>query len=506
MKNISPEMTHIVQWLRTTCPEGQLYSDSREIGSDAGNAVFFAYEGDSADGRHFIASAIEKGAAAVVYEQSGFEWNPQWQVPHLAVAGLKDNAGPIAAAYYDFPARSMLVIAATGTNGKTSCTQWIGQSISATGKKTAVIGTLGITVFENGCGGQPQATGYTTPDQVQLQRNLAGLRGQGVTCVAMEASSIGIDQGRLNGLSIDIALFTNFTRDHLDYHHDMAAYKAAKRRLFDWPGLRHAVVNLDDPMGMELVDALKGKVALTGYSRVSGISTDVPLIRAADIRNRVQGTEFRVESPMGTARVKTQLIGLFNVSNVLGVLGVLLAADIPWDTAVRALGKLLPPPGRMQQMGGKERPLVVIDFAHTPDAMAKGLETLRQVADERHGKLWCVFGCGGDRDHGKRPQMGRVSELADFVIVTSDNPRNEAPGQIIEEIVAGMKARPQIYEDRATAILQAVRQAAKNDVIFLAGKGHEAYQEIRGGKLPFADADHVALALASRIQNMKVAV
>ena len=318
--------------------------------------------------------------------------------------------------------------------------------------------------------------------------------------------SIGIDQGRLNGLSIDIALFTNFTRDHLDYHHDMAAYKAAKRRLFDWPGLRHAVVNLDDPMGMELVDALKGKVALTGYSRVSGISTDVPLIRAADIRNRVQGTEFRVESPMGTARVKTQLIGLFNVSNVLGVLGVLLAADIPWDTAVRALGKLLPPPGRMQQMGGKERPLVVIDFAHTPDAMAKGLETLRQVADERHGKLWCVFGCGGDRDHGKRPQMGRVSELADFVIVTSDNPRNEAPGQIIEEIVAGMKARPQIYEDRATAILQAVRQAAKNDVIFLAGKGHEAYQEIRGVKLPFADADHVALALASRIQNMKVAV
>lgn len=506
MKNISPEMTHIVQWLRTTCPEGQLYSDSREIGSDAGNAVFFAYEDDSADGRHFIASAIEKGAAAVVYEQSGFEWNPQWEVPHLAVAGLKDNAGPIAAAYYDFPARSMLVIAATGTNGKTSCTQWIGQSISATGKKTAVIGTLGITVFENGCGGQPQATGYTTPDQVQLQRNLAGLRGQGVTCVAMEASSIGIDQGRLNGLSIDIALFTNFTRDHLDYHHDMAAYKAAKRRLFDWPGLRHAVVNLDDPMGMELVDALKGKVALTGYSRVSGISTDVPLIRAADIRNRVQGTEFRVESPMGTARVKTQLIGLFNVSNVLGVLGVLLAADIPWDTAVRALGKLLPPPGRMQQMGGKERPLVVIDFAHTPDAMAKGLETLRQVADERHGKLWCVFGCGGDRDHGKRPQMGRVSELADFVIVTSDNPRNEAPGQIIEEIVAGMKARPQIYEDRATAILQAVRQAAKNDVIFLAGKGHEAYQEIRGVKLPFADADHVALALASRIQNMKVAV
>ena len=499
-------MTHIVQWLRTTCPEGQLYSDSREIGSDAGNTVFFAYEGDSADGRHFIASAIEKGAAAVVYEQSGFEWNPQWQVPHLAVAGLKDNAGPIAAAYYDFPARSMLVIAATGTNGKTSCPPWIAQSISATANKTAVIGTLGITVFENGCGGQPQATGYTTPDQVQLQRNLAGLRGQGVTCVAMEASSIGIDQGRLNGLSIDIALFTNFTRDHLDYHHDMAAYKAAKRRLFDWPGLRHAVVNLDDPMGMELVDALKGKVALTGYSRVSGISTDVPLIRAADIRNRVQGTEFRVESPMGTARVKTQLIGLFNVSNVLGVLGVLLAADIPWDTAVRALGKLLPPPGRMQQMGGKERPLVVIDFAHTPDAMAKGLETLRQVADERHGKLWCVFGCGGDRDHGKRPQMGRVSELADFVIVTSDNPRNEAPGQIIEEIVAGMKARPQIYEDRATAILQAVRQAAKNDVIFLAGKGHEAYQEIRGVKLPFADADHVALALASRIQNMKVAV
>ena len=286
----------------------------------------------------------------------------------------------------------------------------------------------------------------------------------------------------------------------------MASYKAAKRRLFDWPGLRHAVVNLDDPMGAELADVLKGKMAVTAYSRVRDTVAGVPLIMATDIRNRAQGTEFRVESPMGAARVKTQLIGLFNVSNVLGVLGVLLAADVPWDTAVRALGKLLPPPGRMQQMGGKERPLVVIDFAHTPDAMAKGLQTLRQVADERHGKLWCVFGCGGDRDHGKRPQMGSVSESADFVIVTSDNPRSEEPGRIIEEIVAGMKKRPQIYEDRATAILQAVRQASKNDVIFLAGKGHEAYQEIRGVKLPFADADHVALALASRIQNMKVAV
>lgn len=504
MKNIPLQVIAVAQWLEKVCPDGELFSDSREIGPDTGNAVFFAYEGDSADGRDYISKAIENGAVAVIYESEGFSWNPEWKIPHLGVSGLKMYAGPIADAYYGSPARSMLVIAVTGTNGKTSSTQWIGQSLSKQGKKTAVIGTLGISVFENGRSGISEETGYTTPDQVQLQRNLARLRKIGVVCIAIEASSIGIDQGRLNGIPIDIALFTNFTRDHLDYHHDMAAYKAAKRKLFDWPGLKHVVLNLDDPMGIELAQVLAGKVALTGFTLESA-DIGIPVLKAYDLRNRVHGIEFRMESPLGAAKVKTRLVGRFNVSNMLGVLGVLLAAGVSWRDAVRSLGELLPPPGRMQQMGGGEMPLVVIDFAHTPDAMEKGLSALRQVADDRNGKLWCVFGCGGDRDHGKRSQMGCVSERADFVIVTSDNPRSESPGEIIRQIVSGMQKKPQMFEDRATAILQAVRQASKNDVIFLAGKGHETYQEIKGVKLPFADADHVALALASRVSNMKVA-
>ena len=505
MNNTPRELVPVVQWLRAICPDGQLFSDSREIRPDMGDAVFFAYEGDSADGRDYIAKAIGNGAKAVVFEKDGFDWNPKWDVPHLGVAGLKACAGPVASAYYDYPAQAMFVVAVTGTNGKTSCTQWLGQSFSALGKKTAFIGTLGVTVFVNGKGGIPEETGYTTPDQVQLQRILAKLKEEGVQCVAMEASSIGIDQGRLNGIPIDVALFTNFTRDHLDYHHDMASYKAAKRKLFDWPELKHAVLNIDDPMGMELATVLKKQMLLTGYT-LKNADAGIPVLKACDIRHRASGIEFRIESSLGLARIRTRLIGGFNVSNVLGVLGVLLAAGIRWDDAVGTLGDLLPPAGRMQQMGGKNAPLVVIDFAHTPDAMEKGLATLRQVANDRNGKLWCVFGCGGDRDQGKRSQMGAVSEMADFVIVTSDNPRSEDPKEIMQQIVSGMKKEPQLFEDRAMAILQAVRQAAQNDVIFLAGKGHETYQEIKGMKFPFADADHVALALASRVTNKKVAV
>lgn len=495
-------LTPTVRWIKEVCPSGQLYSDSREI-KPGTNAVFFAYEGDSADGRNYIAKAIENGVRAVVYESADFEWNPDWKVAHLGVSGLKENAGPIADAYYGSPARSMSIIAVTGTNGKTSTTQWIAQALSRLGKKTAVIGTLGVSVFDDGVSGTSEETGYTTPDQVQLQRILSDLHSQDVKCVAIEASSIGIDQGRLNGLTIDIALFTNFTRDHLDYHHDMDSYKAAKRRLFSWKGLKHAVVNLDDAMGVELARELKSKMALTGYS-IDDVRADIPVLRAADIRNRTNGDEFRIESPYGDSKIRTQLIGRFNVSNVLGVLGVLLADGVNWDSAVQSLAYLAAPPGRMQQMGGKEAPLVVIDFAHTPDALEKGLSTLRHVASDRNGKLWCIFGCGGDRDHGKRPVMGEKAEAADVVIVTSDNPRSEDPQKIMEEIIAGMTKDPVRVEDRATAILTAIKQASRNDVIFVAGKGHETYQEVKGVKRPFVDADHVALALASRLTTQKV--
>lgn len=496
--NPLPQVDVVMKWLDRVCPAGDLFSDSREIARAERDAVFLAYPAGSADGRQYIAQAVESGAKAVIYEEEGFGWAPQWDVPHLAVAGLRDLAGHVADAYYGHPSASLFVAAVTGTNGKTSCAQWVGCALSLLGEKTAVIGTLGVTVFEKGEAKAAGVTGYTTPEQIQLQRRLAALVREGVSCLAIEASSIGIEEGRLNGLAIDVALYTNLSRDHLDYHKDMAAYQAAKRKLFDWPGLRYAVVNLDDACGREWAATLQGKLPVFGYAAGPGEKVDgVPVLRALEIQSRLGGTGFVATGPDCRARIQTRLVGRFNVSNVLGVLGVLLAFGAGWKTAVSVLPELLPPPGRMQALGGQAAPLVVIDYAHTPDALEKGLDTLRAVAEDRKGELWCVFGCGGDRDRGKRGEMGRIAEKADHVIVTTDNPRSEAPMDIIGEIVSGMARPPQVVEDRASAILQAVKQASADDVIFLAGKGHETYQEIGGVRHPFVDAEHAALALGA---------
>jgi UDP-N-acetylmuramoyl-L-alanyl-D-glutamate--2,6-diaminopimelate ligase len=506
------QLPEIQQWLDSVAPAGaELVSDSRKV--KAGD-VFFAYPGDAADGRAYIAQALENGACAVLYEKEKFAWDTAWRAPHRAVSGLKQLSGEIAHGYYGQADQGMLVVAVTGTNGKTSCTQWLGHALSHLGQATGVIGTLGTGIYTQGERGEFEETGNTTPDALLLQQTLNGMRRQGATALAIEASSIGLEQGRLNGLHVDIALFTNFTRDHLDYHGDEQHYEAAKRMLFDWPGLRHAVINFDDAMGLRLVKHLQQKqpaIPVIGYSceelaTPTGVpaagapAAGAPVLRASAIRTNANGTAFHVDSPFGSAQVKTQLVGQFNVSNALGILGVLLAKGVAWDAALNAIELLVAVPGRMQQFGGQDAPLIVIDYAHTPDALEKTLNTLRQVTQQRNGELWCVFGCGGDRDPGKRPQMGAVAERADHVIVTSDNPRSEEPAVIISQILAGMKApqAAQALEDRAAAILWAVRHAAKADVVLLAGKGHETYQEIKGKKLPFLDADHTALALAAR--------
>ncbi|HJV88037.1 MAG TPA: UDP-N-acetylmuramoyl-L-alanyl-D-glutamate--2,6-diaminopimelate ligase [Noviherbaspirillum sp.] len=497
-------LTEALAWLHANAPKADLSSDSRSVKP---GDVFFAFPGETADGRDYIERAMEAGTKAVVYEANGFEWNNAWTMPHLAVPNLKALSGQIASGYYGHPDAAMFSVAVTGTNGKTSCTQWLGSALSRLGQPTAVIGTLGVGFFQRGEHGGFSTTGYTTPDAVLLQRKLAQLHGGGAQALAIEASSIGLEQGRMDGLHFDVAVFTNFTRDHLDYHGSMEAYEAAKRKLFDWPGLQHAVINLDDAMGLRLIRHVQDtqpSVLIIGYSITECAVPDVPTLRASEIRTSHGGTAFRLDSAFGSAQVKTQLVGEFNVSNVLAILGVLLARNVDLKAAVEAAETLKAVPGRMQQLGGQDAPLVVIDYAHTPDALEKTLVTLRQVTHQRHGELWCVFGCGGDRDPGKRPQMGKVSQEADHIIVTSDNPRSEDPTVILSQIMEGIdtprlvRNAPHVIEDRAAAILWAVRHAGKNDVVLLAGKGHEPYQEIKGKKLPFLDADHAALALAAR--------
>lgn len=490
-------------WLRQhVAPAAQLHADTRSL--RAGD-VFVAYAVDGADNRAFIADALARGAAAVLYQPEGLAATPNAPVA-LAVPALDQLAGDIASGWYGDPSDGLLAIGVTGTNGKTSCTQWIAAALTALHQPCAIIGTLG-----SGMPGHLVPTGFTTPDAPQLQRSLAQLRDGGAQAVAMEVSSHALHQGRVNGTAFDIAVFTNLTQDHLDYHRTFEAYEAAKAKLFAWRGLRAAVVNRDDAAGRRLLEKLAGRVRTIAYGigdAQQPADADRELV-ALDVRATATGTAFRLRSSWGDADVEVGTLGTFNVSNLLAVLGALLAADVPFDAALAEIARLEPVNGRMQRLGGRlqnDEPLVVIDYAHTPDALEKTLDALRPIAVARGGRLICMFGCGGDRDATKRPLMGAIAErLADDVVVTSDNPRSEDPQAIIDQIVAGMTApdRARRIEDRASAILQAVRGAAREDVVVLAGKGHEATQEIMGKKRAFSDQDHARLALAARATHGK---
>ncbi|PLZ01590.1 UDP-N-acetylmuramoyl-L-alanyl-D-glutamate--2,6-diaminopimelate ligase [Burkholderia sp. WAC0059] len=483
-------------------PQADLHADTRALKP---GDVFFAYAVDGADNRPFIADAIGRGAAMVLYQPEGFDGAPDAS-RSLAVPGLDGLAGEIASGWYGDPSDAMLVVGVTGTNGKTSCSQWIASALTGLGARCAVIGTLG-----SGMPGQLVHTGFTTPDAPQLQRSLAQLRSAGADAVAMEVSSHALHQGRANGTAFDVAVFTNLTQDHLDYHRTFEAYEAAKARLFAWSGLRCAVINADDAAGRRLLAQTRGKVRTIACG-VDMRAADTPAadawLRASGVRATEAGTAFRLQtSDWGDADVEVRTLGLFNVSNLLGVLGALLGSGLPGVSLERALAELArlePVNGRMQRLGGRldrDEPLVVIDYAHTPDALEKTLDALRPIAKARGGRLICMFGCGGDRDAAKRPLMGAIAErLADCVVVTSDNPRSEAPAAIIDQIVGGMRevVKARRIEDRASAILQAVRSAAREDVVVLAGKGHEATQEIMGKKRAFSDQDHARLALAAR--------
>ena len=453
--------------------------------------VFLAYPGEQADGRKFIPQAIAAGAAAVLWEPKGFHWDPSWAVPNLAVPGLREKAGLVAAEVYGHPSRSLWMIGITGTNGKTSCSHWLAQALTDCGRKAAIVGTLG-----NGLPGALSASANTTPDPVSLQESLKQYVDAGAQSVAMEVSSHALAQGRVNGVQFKVALFTNLSRDHLDYHGDMESYALAKAMLFAWPELACAVLNLDDSFGRELAQkAQRSGVKVMGYGFEAGE------VRGSELIVSPQGLAFDVTTPWGEARVESGVLGRFNASNLLGVLATLLVSGVPLDRAVEAVRATQPVAGRMQQIRIPGRPLVVVDYAHTPDALEKVLMTLREVvrdskAAAADSRLVCVFGCGGQRDKGKRPMMGDVaSRFADSVIVTSDNPRSETPRDIINDIVAGMGANYHVIEDRAAAIDHAIRHARPDDVVLIAGKGHEDYQEIAGAKLPFSDAEVAARSL-----------
>jgi UDP-N-acetylmuramoyl-L-alanyl-D-glutamate--2,6-diaminopimelate ligase len=452
-----------------------LVNDSRRV--QPGD-IFVAYPGERVDGRDFIAHAVSAGAAAVLWESDGYQWTPQCAAPNIDVRGLRVLAGEIAGELAGNPSRELWMVGVTGTNGKTSCSQWIAAALTQLGRPTAVVGTLG-----HGFPGALTALANTTPDAIALHSMLRHYRDKGAQCAAMEVSSHGLAQDRLSGVRFDVALFTNLTRDHLDYHGDMRSYGEAKARLFDWPGLACAVINIDDEFGRRLVARLEGgETQIITYGLAGGTIAGHRL----DLDRF--GLELEIRTPWGAGKLTSRLLGAYNAANLLGVLGVLLASDVSLQPALDVLAQLLPVEGRMQALGGGDQPLVVVDYAHTPDALEQVLIALR--AHLRSGKLVLVFGCGGDRDRGKRPAMGEIaSRLADRVVVTSDNPRSEQPQSIIDQIVAGARGAVRCIPDRAAAIATAIREAESDDVILLAGKGHERWQEIGSTRLPFSDAD-----------------
>ena len=482
---------HAATWLRERV-RGRLLTDSRKLAAGDG---FIAWPGTASDGRNFVAGALAVGASACLVEEDGAS-SFNFRDDRVATyAGLKAARGPIAAAYFDSPGQHLDVVAVTGTNGKTSTTWFLAQALGKLGRRCGVVGTLGV--------GEPGAmvsTGLTTPDPVLLQLQLRRFVDEGFAACALEASSIGIVERRLDAMSFRVAVFLNFTQDHLDFHGSMQAYWGAKKSLFDWPGLKAAVINIDDPKGVELDSALAGS-GLDVWTFSCESSPAAARLQARGLTYGDRTLSFDVVEGTQVYRIATPMVGKFNVSNLLAAMASMRAMNFPLDEIVAACVDLEPVPGRMDALSVDGLPMVVVDYAHTPDALVKVLTALRPVAQSRGGRLWCVFGCGGDRDRTKRPLMAAMAEkYADNIVVTSDNPRTEDPLAIIDDVLAGLKQRDaaQTEVNRSLAISSALNHAMPHDVVLLAGKGHEQFQEIKGEKLPFSDVAHAQAALDAR--------
>ncbi|KJS08627.1 MAG: hypothetical protein VR73_05055 [Gammaproteobacteria bacterium BRH_c0] len=475
--------------------------DSRRCGR---GDLFLAVKGRSQDGREHIGVAIAAGCAAVVAEADGFDavcagLVDGQRVPVIALSQLDQQLSAIAARFYGEPATRLHTTAITGTNGKTTCSYLLGQLFNLLGTRTGIIGTLGYGIIgadkaENGGSGFT-ATGMTTPDAVETQAILADFVDRGVQALTMEVSSHSLDQHRVAALSFVAAIFTNLSRDHLDYHGSLEAYGAAKARLFAWPDLGFAIINRDDDFGAQLLTELPSRIKGISYGLDAGAD-----VRASDIVYSPEGINAQVTTLWGSGQLHSPLLGEFNLANLLAVIAAACAQGHNLAAVLAVLPQLKAVPGRMEQLAIAEAPQVVVDYAHTPDALAKALQALRQHCT---GKLWCVFGCGGDRDTGKRPQMGAIAaQLADQVVVTSDNPRSEDPQAIIADILAGIAdlQTVRVEADRRAAIRLAIAAANPGDTVLIAGKGHEDYQLIGGTSLPFSDVAEARLALRDRTQ------
>lgn len=444
--------------------------------------LFIAVPGARTDGRAFIAGAYSCGAAAVVYELDNFEPDARG-ASAIGVRALRQHIGTIADRFYAAPTQKLKVIGVTGTNGKTTTTHLLAQALDRPGSRCGLIGTLG-----SGFPGQLDSSLHTTPDAISVHRLLAEFVNAEASTVCMEVSSHALDQGRVAGVVFDIAVFTNLTRDHLDYHGDMEAYAAAKSRLFDFPHLKAVVINQDDVFGRELIERMRSRAQVVSFGLINGD------VRTLNIKTSIDGLVLTIITPQGETQLQSQLLGRFNASNLLAALAVLLAAGMPLADASSALAQAQPVAGRMERFGGiNGQPLVVVDYAHTPDALEKVLQALRE---HTQGRLVCVFGCGGGRDRGKRALMGRIAEqFADTVILTSDNPRHEDPAAIINEIVSGMQTTPSAVPDRTQAIRVALAGASAADIVLVAGKGHEDYQQVGDRRLDYSDRDTVRALL-----------
>ena len=475
-------LDQLLQGLTDTASLGGLAVSGLTLNSrDARPGVaFVALRGTRHHGIAFAADAVARGAVAVIAESPAPTDAPTLDVPVLWVDDLAMRVGELAARFDGDPSRHLRVIGVTGTNGKTSTVQLVAQALDRLGHRAASIGTLGT-----GLVGQLREGERTTPDAISVQDTLATFRDAGATHVAMEVSSHALVQGRVNGVAFEVAAFTNLTRDHLDYHGTMEAYGEAKARLFAWPGLKTAVINIDDTFGAALAQRLPASLARLRVSAAGQADADVA---AEQVVTSGEGLAFLLRTPWGTRPVHSPLLGRFNVANLLTVVACLGALGEPFERIVDALQSLTPVNGRMNRLGdGLRQPLVVVDYAHTPDALEQALTALRAHCS---GQLLCVFGCGGERDAGKRPVMGAIAErLADVAIVTDDNPRGEDGDAIVAQIVAGFgdPAKARVERDREAAIRLGLSMARAGDVLLVAGKGHETYQEGAHGKRPFDD-------------------